>query len=144
MGSVGFAFGIERLADLIDERVDYTHKVLAQFVPLDEASRDYLIEIMQSVRTSGISADMNYDKLNLKGGFKSAENNNARFIIIAGENEVKSNQVTIKVKSADGNQDNDIQEVISKDLLIQYIIATLKTRHRCETCDKESCEECTK
>ncbi len=142
LGCVGFAFGLERLSDIIDERVDYTHKVICQFVPMDDSARDYLIEIMQDVRISGISSDMYYEKSGLKVGFKAAENNKAKFIVIAGENEISNNQVTIKVKSDDNNRDNDIQETINKDMVAEYIIATFKShRHKCETCDN-SCDNC--
>ena len=64
--------------------------------------------------------------------------------IIAGENEISNNQVTVKVKSDDNDISKDIQETINKDMLVEYIIATFKAkRHKCETCDS-NCEGCNK
>ncbi len=134
LGSVGFAFGIERLSEIIDERVDYSHKIFAQFIPIGINAKMHLIELMQEIREHGFSSEMNYESLNLKGHFKSSDQNNARFLIICGDDELKDKKIRIKDKV----QDTD--DLIDESKLLEYMLHRIRCNRDCETCDG-GCDE---
>jgi len=136
---VGFAFGLERLSQVIDERVDYTKKIMCQLIPIGDSAFKYLVGLLQYLRISGLTSEMNYEASSLKGHFKSADNNNARFIIIAGDDELKEKSVKIKDKQ------NDTEEIVKEDQILNYIIGKIRSSHSCSgdcgTCG-EDCSSC--
>jgi len=134
LGCVGFAFGLERLAEIIDERVDYSHKVIAQLIPIGIEAKMNLIGLLQEVRISGLSAELSYESNNLKSHFKASDNNKARFIVIQGEDELKNKQVKVKDKK------DNTEELINEDELCGYMIKRLRCNHSCETCEGD-CHE---
>ncbi|MBP5342661.1 histidine--tRNA ligase [bacterium] len=129
LGSIGFAFGLERLMEIIDERVDYSHKLFCQLIPIGLNAKINMIKLMQILRVSGFSCDMNYEANSLKGHFKSSENNNVRFILIQGDEELATHSIKIKDKI------QNTEEIISEEDLMDYMIKRLR-------CSNKSCENC--
>ena len=54
------------------------------------------MSILNGLRLSGFSADIDYMNRNIKGNFKQADRLNAKFVIVIGEEEVRTNILTIK------------------------------------------------
>ena len=96
---VGFAIGIERLllaldAENIDIKEDEPLDVYA--FCFDEDQRAYTMSLVNNLRLSGFNVDMDLNGRNIKNNFKHADKLGARFIILIGEEEVKSNIITVK------------------------------------------------
>ena len=95
---VGFALGMERLLaalecekiNLIEEHVDL------YIVSIEEEQIDYVFSLTQNLRMNGFSVEMDYLKRNMKGNFKQAERLGASYIIIIGEEEIKTEILTVK------------------------------------------------
>ncbi|WP_220751000.1 histidine--tRNA ligase [Apilactobacillus xinyiensis] len=99
VSGIGFGLGVERLLLLMDsEKVEFP-----QFNPLDvyvvaigeQASLESL-EIVQSLRYRGFSADRDYLSRKPKAQFKSADKLHANFTITIGDKELESKTVNLK------------------------------------------------
>ncbi len=96
---VGFALGMERLISVLDiEEVKFIDdKSLDVYViPMDEEAKEYTVSLVQSLRLNGFSVDTDYMNRALKSNFKASDRFNSNFVIIVGEDEIKSKTLTIK------------------------------------------------
>lgn len=96
---VGFALGMERLLTALDyEKIELPIEdfIDAYIIPMDDASISYSISILNALRLSGFKTDIDYNSRNLKSNFKQADKLNSNYVIIIGENEIKTNILTIK------------------------------------------------
>lgn len=99
LGCVGFGFGLERLADIVDDNIDiYKKSVLCQLIPIGDDAKVHFVKLLNDLRLQGIDTEMDYEAKNLKQHFKAADSNNAKFIIIAGDEELKAGTLNVKNK----------------------------------------------
>ena len=102
MPGVGVSIGLTRLFDqlmdsgLLDRiQIDTSiSKVL--IVDADNCNFEYITQVANQIRQSGISADVYYGDKQLKNKMKYANKLNIPYVIIIGENEKNNNQVTLK------------------------------------------------
>ena len=121
MGCVGFAFGIERLAELIEDDIDYTKNIMCELIPIGPSAKAHLVRLAQELRMTGISVELDYEANSLKQHFKRSESNKSKFIIICGDDELNAKKLKIKNKLT--NQEVEIEE---KDL-IPYIVKEMNS-----------------
>ena len=117
LSGIGFAIGVERLAILCDaEKVfdEYRPELDCYVINLN-TDNDYALEIVQRLRNNGLTSEIDYYNRSLKAQFKSSERKNARFVVIIGEDEVKTNTVTLKDSLTKS------QETIKKEELVDRI-----------------------
>ena len=98
MSGIGFAIGVERLLILAEAEgvfEEYKPSIDCYVINLNE-DPDYMLQIVNDLRNSGLTTEMNYYSRSLKAQFRSSERKNARFVLIIGEDEVKDNTVTLK------------------------------------------------
>ena len=96
---VGFAMGMERLLTALEyENINLIDNdcIDVYVIPMDESVQDKVSSLVMSLRLNGFKVDMDYMKRNLKSNFKQADRLNAKYIIIVGEDEIKSNTLTLK------------------------------------------------
>ena len=127
LGCVGFAFGLERLKDIVNLQGDFKKSVLCQLVPLGDDARENMIGLLQTLRLNGFVSELSYEAKNLKNHFRASEKNNARFVLIQGEQELINHMVQIK------DQANNTQDVISEDDLINYLYKKIRCNHHCHS-----------
>ncbi len=96
--AVGFGMGIERLINaLIKENINIGDKINDVFICyITPNEKDYAFRLTNELRDSHLYVDMDYLNKNLKGQFKECDNNNSKYVIIIGEDEVKTGLLTIK------------------------------------------------
>ena len=70
---------------------------------------------MQQLRHAGYSAEANLVQRSLKAQFKSVDRNNARYVVILGEDEVKNNTMNVK------NISDKSQVTIKQDELLETL-----------------------
>ena len=117
LSGIGFAIGVERLAILCDAEGifdEFKSELDCYVINLNE-TKDYALNITETLRHNGLMTEMDYYGRSLKAQFKSSERKNARFVIIIGEDEVKTNTVTIK------DTLTKAQENINKDELVDRL-----------------------
>ena len=98
--ATGFAVGIDRTIILMRQlniglpKSDKKSRVY--FVAMDRNSQEYSLGILKYLREKEIVCDINFNIRNLKTEIKWASDNGYDFIIIVGEDEVKTGNLTIK------------------------------------------------
>jgi len=118
ISGVGISFGIERIYEIMEERnlfpnnLDQSNDVLISYL-----SENYIgksLEIANTLREKNIKVDVYSENNKLKKQLQYANKNNIPFVIIIGEEEIKSKLYTLK-NMKDGTQKNlSIDEIISK------------------------------
>ncbi|MEI3529984.1 MAG: histidine--tRNA ligase [Bacilli bacterium] len=96
---VGFALGMERLLTALEYEniiLDDIETIDAYIVPLSDEVKEYGFQLLQTLRMNGFNADIDYMGRNLKSNFKQADRYNAKYVVVIGEDEVKSQVLTIK------------------------------------------------
>lgn len=96
---VGFAIGIQRLMLTLEaEGVEIPDDEITDvFVAmLGDNAKAYGLSLVKKIRDAGISAQIDLQMRNFKGQFKYADRIKAKYTIAIGEDEVKSNVLTIK------------------------------------------------
>lgn len=115
---VGFATGIERLITALEYEniLPLEEKGIdCYIIPMDENSKNYSINLLNTLRMNGFNADIDYMNRNIKGNFKQADRFKSKFIIIIGEEELKEKTLTIK------NNETKEQIKIKEEDIITYL-----------------------
>lgn len=97
--AIGFACGVERLMLALDElgKFDFLNSdALFQVITIGESVKVEGIKLANSIRESGAYVEIDYVSHNLKPQFKLAERCKARYLIIIGEDEVKTGVYKVK------------------------------------------------
>ncbi len=114
---VGFALGFERLINALEaENIElpYEKEIDAYVIPMSDNEKAYGFDVLQTLRMSGFNADIDYMSRKIGGNFKQADRLNSKFVIIIGEEETKSNILTIK------NNRTKEEYKVSKELVIDF------------------------
>lgn len=112
MPAFGFAAGIERLMLLAKLDLPKTRPIAVNYI--SENEKTYAFEIAQSLRNSGFAVEFLCSG-NFKKQMKRSSQNNSRFVVIAGENEMKNDEVSVK------DFDNSSEQKVKRDLLNTYL-----------------------
>ncbi|MEK3890617.1 histidine--tRNA ligase [Bacillus sp. FSL K6-3431] len=103
---IGFALSIERLLSaLTAESIDIaqTQEIDCYIIALGDEASDYSVTLLQALRKEGYSAEKDYMGRKMKAQFKAAERFGAKYIVIIGEDELKTGAAVVK-KLEDGEQ----------------------------------------
>lgn len=111
---VGWASGMERMAELITYDIIKKQVRLVAIVPVGDKSHTTAMKIAHDLRIAGIVVDMAY-KGNVGKRMKRANKQNARFAILIGEDEIVRSVAMVK------NLDKGSQEEISLLKLVDYL-----------------------
>ena len=112
---VGFALGLERLLTALDyEKIEIpiNDTVDAYIIPMGNDNLSYSLTILNALRLSGFKADIDYNSRNLKSNFKQADRLNSLFVIIIGEEEEKTNVLTIKNNKTKEEYKVDLNDLV--------------------------------
>jgi histidyl-tRNA synthetase len=121
--AAGFGMGIERLLNIMEKKglfnipPDRTDIFIAL---LDEKYNDVAIKLLYDLRRKGFSADTDYLGRSLKGQMKYADKIMAKYVILIGEEEIKSNFLTVK------NLSQGQQQKIGLDDIQNYLLNQIK------------------
>ncbi len=115
---VGFALGLERLLEALEQEnitLPHKHGIDLYVIPLKEAEKAYAFSLVNALRMSGFTVDMDFQNRNMKANFKQSERLEAKYNLILGEEEVKTDVLTLK--------SNETKEEfkISKEALIDFL-----------------------
>jgi len=103
--AVGFALGIERVIEVLKSSNIQTpeQKIKVFIAAIGDKALDKAFLILQQLRKSGISSDIDYIDRSLKASMKAADKSGAEYVLIIGEDEIKKNSLIVK-KMSDGSQ----------------------------------------
>ena len=135
---VGFAFGMERLLLAIEAeglKIPISNSTDLFIIALGSEAKKKCVGLTNAMRIGGLVTEMDYLDKNLKGQFKEALKNNAKFIAIIGEDELSSGLVNVK------NQETALEVKVKFEDLYSYIVGQLQQRHSC-SCGHDSDKGC--
>ncbi len=98
---VGFAMGFERLLLTLEAenvKIEDTEKsdVLVAMLDKSNACRNYGLTLAKKLRSDGIKVQIDLLARNFKGQFKFADRIGAKYVIVIGEDEIKTDTLTLK------------------------------------------------
>ena len=119
LSGVGISFGADRIYDVLNaldlypkEAVNGT-KVL--FINFGEKETAYCLPIVGQCREAGIATEMFPDKVKMKKQMSYANAKNIPFVVLAGDNEIAENKVTVK------NMETGEQSLVSPAELVALL-----------------------
>ena len=100
VSGVGISFGIDRIYDVMEELNLFTNvaqtEVKAMFCHLDENGRNFNYALANELRKEGISIEVFPDIKKLPKQFEYAEKKGIPIVIITGDDEISSGQLSYK------------------------------------------------
>jgi histidyl-tRNA synthetase len=117
VSGVGISFGADRIYDVLNQlnlfenmKVSSTEVLIVNF---GENESMYALNILDKLRKMGVRSELYPDSAKLKKQMSYADSKKISFIIMAGEDEIKGNTITIKNMST-GEQSKIITESLSE------------------------------
>ena len=116
LSGVGISFGVDRIYDVLNALDLYpkdslqTTQVL--FINFGEKETAYCLPIINKVRGKGIRAEIYPDSAKMKKQMSYANAKQIPFVALAGENEMRAGQITLK------NMETGEQQMLSPEELI--------------------------
>lgn len=96
---VGFAIGVDRLLLALEsENINIIEEEDLDIYAFcfDEEQKPYMMSLVNNLRLNGFNVDIDLIGRNMKNNFKHADKLKAKFVMLIGENEVKTNIITLK------------------------------------------------
>ena len=115
---IGFGMSIERLLLALEAEgieLERPEGIDLYICTLDDNSFNKAGTLLHELRTSGISADMDYKQRKLKAQMKDADRKRAQFVIVLGEQEFETGKVELK------NMKNGETQNVQLDELVNYL-----------------------
>lgn len=109
VSGVGISFGADRIFDVMQEMNLFPESMQAGtkilFVHFDEESLQYALPLVQQLRNEGIAAEVYPSSEKIKKQMKYADDKGIPYVVLIGENEMQTGQLTLKNMSS-GEQEN--------------------------------------
>ena len=119
LSGVGISFGVDRIYDVLNALDLYpkdslnTTQVL--FINFGEKETAYCLPIIAQVRQAGIRAEIYPDGAKMKKQMSYANAKQIPFVVLAGDNEIAAQKVTLK------NMETGEQQLVTPEELINAI-----------------------
>jgi histidyl-tRNA synthetase len=114
--AIGFACGLERLMMVLEKNnFDFpdSDELDIYIVIADENSREYSFSFLDKLRKQGLKCDTNFTDKSVKSQIKEADKMGAKYIVVIGENEIKSGKVKLKKLSDGTENEKNIDDIIT-------------------------------
>ena len=116
VSGVGISFGIDRIYLVMEELglfpkdIDISSKVL--FLNFGELEAKYCFKYLKELRKNNISSELYPNNDKIKKQMNYANNKGVQFVVMIGEDEMKSGQLTVKNMSTGEQNEMSISELI--------------------------------
>jgi len=116
---VGFGMGMERVLMVLDESgltapFQNRPRLDVFVVTLGEAARPVGLKLLYELRAAGLASDIDYLARSLKAQMKYAGKLNARYVVILGEDEVRSGVAAVRDMAAASQENVPLDQVVSQ------------------------------
>lgn len=117
MPGVGMSVGITRLFDILLQDGYFDLNKISEIdcavINFDETMLESLA-LVQTLRENSVRAEIFYENKSFKSKMKEANRRHVDYVIIVGENEVKSNQYTLKNMQTGEQSSLSIEDIVQK------------------------------
>jgi histidyl-tRNA synthetase len=119
ISGVGISFGVDRIYDVLNQLDAYpkdaTNGTQLLFINFGERETAYCMPIAAAARQAGIRTEVFPDSAKMKKQMSYANQKLIPFVVLAGENEISQNKVTLK------NMTTGEQQLVSTDELVAIV-----------------------
>ena len=123
--AIGFAIGMDRMGEVLKEHGTQSteHRFrLLYIATLGDAAKKLGVELLLNIRKSGYAAEMDYIGKSLKSQMKEADRIKAKYVLILGEDEIKSGKAVLR------NMETAEQGEVLLDKVLEEIIVRLQSK----------------
>lgn len=121
VSGVGVSFGADRIYDVLHELNLFPEQILHSsevlFINFGRKEGEFSLKILEVLQESGIKAELYPDEAKLKKQMRYADQKGIRFVILIGDEEIKTSRYTIK----------DMKTGDQRKLLLSEIISLIKS-----------------
>ena len=116
VSGVGISFGIDRIflvmdeLDLFPENIDISSQVL--FLNFGEEEASFCLSLLKQLRDNNINSELYPTADKIKKQMNYANNKGVQFVVMVGEDEIKSGQLTIKDMRSGDQSKMKVSELI--------------------------------
>jgi histidyl-tRNA synthetase len=107
VSGVGISFGADRIFDVLNQLDLYPENLMRQtqvlFINFGEKEENYIFPILLQLRKEGVRSEIYPEATKLKKQLSYADNNRIPFVVMAGEDEIATEKLTVK-RMATGEQ----------------------------------------
>lgn len=118
MSGVGISFGADRIYDVMqaldlfpDELSVQTEVLIINF---GKEEQTYALNLLQRIRAVGVAAEIYPDSTKLKKQFKYADHKKIPYVLLLGEEEIKSNSTQLKEMKSGKQEKLSFEQLIEK------------------------------
>ena len=119
LSGVGISFGVDRIYDVLNALDLYPKDSVSAtqllFINFGEKETEYCLPILSKVRASGIRSELYPDAAKMKKQMSYATAKHIPFAVLAGDNEIAAQKVTLK------NMETGEQLLVTPDELIEKV-----------------------
>ena len=119
LSGVGISFGVDRIYDVMEEMHIFPEALQSGtrvlMINFGEVSEIYALGILKALRKEGIAAEIYPDAVKFDKQMKYANKRNIPFVVIAGEDEIQQQKMSIK------NFTTGTQQLVSLEEAIQLL-----------------------
>lgn len=119
LSGVGISFGADRIYDCLEQLNLYPAELSSQtdvlFINFGESESLFAQKIARELRCKGVKTEVYPDNAKLKKQMNYANDKQIKFVILAGEEEIKQNKVTLK------NMQSGEQSMLSVEEIVPHI-----------------------
>ena len=115
LSGIGFGLGVDRtlLAAKAENLVIADHSVADIYlIALGGPAKELAVELCSQLRGAKIKTDMSYGDRGLKGAMKAADKLEAKYVVVIGDGEIETGELSLKRMS-----DGDTQKINKKDFV---------------------------
>ncbi|MFH1552327.1 MAG: histidine--tRNA ligase [Candidatus Omnitrophota bacterium] len=113
VGATGYAVGTERLLMVIDKKEVCAVLPGVLVIAVDDALRAEAFRLTNKLRLEGVLCDMDHSGRSFKGQMRKADKEGKSFVILIGENEIKSGKLLLKDMKSGEQKELSFDEAVS-------------------------------
>jgi histidyl-tRNA synthetase len=117
MSGVGVSFGADRIYDVMNElNLFPEHSIIGSqilFVNFGHAETRTILPILKFLREKNIACELYPDATKMQKQFNYANNNRIPYVAIIGEDEMKTNSITVKTMQDGQQQKMSVEQLIN-------------------------------
>jgi histidyl-tRNA synthetase len=114
LGGMGFAFGVERLLLAAKNLPVNLNNNLVYLISLGEPAKEAGLKILDTLRKNNIASDTDYLNKSLKGAMRAANDAQAKYVLILGDDELKKDIITVKNMSSGAQKELTLENLIKE------------------------------
>lgn len=116
--AIGFSLGLDRLIIALKEHnknlLDNKKDTDVFIITFGSKEKEYSINVINELRLNNFNVEYDYLNRSFRSQFKRALNNNAKYIVIIGEDEMNTNLLTLKNTKTEEEEKILLNDLINK------------------------------